>query len=227
MATGRVPINGTAAIQETIVDAKGDLIVGTGADAVARLAVGTNGYTLVADSGETTGLKWAAPAGAAGLTLITNSAFTTVSSYSLPASTFTATYNNYEIHLDITAFSASNSFIGRLRSGSTDLTDSDYTNNELRQTSTTVSGADATTTSIPIGDVNSNTNYQMKMTLFKPMLATKKWHMLQRFHYTQAGTWMQVLQSGRIDDSATFDSFSFIPGSGTMTGRVYVYGYSI
>jgi hypothetical protein len=62
MATGRIPINGTAAIQETIVDAKGDLIVGTGADAVARLAVGTNGYTLVADSAETTGLKWAAAA---------------------------------------------------------------------------------------------------------------------------------------------------------------------
>jgi hypothetical protein len=65
MATGRIPINGTAAIQSTIVDAKGDLIVATGADAVSRLAVGTNGYTLVADSAETTGLKWAAPAAAA------------------------------------------------------------------------------------------------------------------------------------------------------------------
>ena len=63
MATGRIPINGTAAIQSTIVDAKGDLIVGTGADAVSRLAVGTNTYTLVADSAEATGLKWAAPAG--------------------------------------------------------------------------------------------------------------------------------------------------------------------
>jgi hypothetical protein len=47
----------------TAVDAKGDLIVGTGADTFARLAVGTNGHTLVADSAETTGLKWAAPAG--------------------------------------------------------------------------------------------------------------------------------------------------------------------
>ena len=60
MATGRIPINGTAAIQETIVDAKGDLIVGTGADAVARLAVGTNGHTLVADSGAATGLAYSA-----------------------------------------------------------------------------------------------------------------------------------------------------------------------
>jgi len=63
MATGRIPINGTAAIQETIVDAKGDLIVGTGADAVARLAVGTNTHVLTADSTTATGLKWAAAAG--------------------------------------------------------------------------------------------------------------------------------------------------------------------
>jgi hypothetical protein len=47
----------------TAIDAKGDLIAGTGADTFARLAVGTNGHTLVADSAEATGLKWAAPAG--------------------------------------------------------------------------------------------------------------------------------------------------------------------
>jgi hypothetical protein len=49
----------------TAIDAKGDLIVGTGADTFARLAVGTNGHTLVADSAEATGLKWAAPASGA------------------------------------------------------------------------------------------------------------------------------------------------------------------
>jgi len=48
----------------TAIDAKGDLIVGTGADTFARLPAGTNTYTLVADSAEATGLKWAAPAGA-------------------------------------------------------------------------------------------------------------------------------------------------------------------
>jgi hypothetical protein len=47
----------------TAIDAKGDLIGGTGADTFARLPVGANGTILTADSAEATGLKWAAPAG--------------------------------------------------------------------------------------------------------------------------------------------------------------------
>jgi hypothetical protein len=47
----------------TAIDAKGDLIAGTAADTFDRLAVGTNGQTLVADSTASTGLKWATPAG--------------------------------------------------------------------------------------------------------------------------------------------------------------------
>lgn len=50
----------TAAIQPTIVDAKGDLIVGSAADTVDRLAVGTNTHVLTADSAATNGIKWAA-----------------------------------------------------------------------------------------------------------------------------------------------------------------------
>ena len=50
------------AIQNAIVDAKGDLIAATAADTPARLGVGANGTVLTADSAEATGLKWATPA---------------------------------------------------------------------------------------------------------------------------------------------------------------------
>lgn len=53
-----VPFSG---IQEGIIAAKGDLIVGTANDTPGILTVGANGSIIVADSGETTGLKWAAP----------------------------------------------------------------------------------------------------------------------------------------------------------------------
>jgi hypothetical protein len=46
------------AIEETIFDAKGDLLVGTGADTVGKLTLGTNGYYLKANSSTATGLEW-------------------------------------------------------------------------------------------------------------------------------------------------------------------------
>ena len=56
--SGTVTITNSMA---TAIDAKGDLIVGTGADTFSRLAVGaTNGHILTVDSAEATGMKWAA-----------------------------------------------------------------------------------------------------------------------------------------------------------------------
>jgi hypothetical protein len=62
MAIGRIPEPGTG-IPESIIAAKGDILTGTANDTPAVLSVGTNGHTLVADSTQTTGLKWAAPSG--------------------------------------------------------------------------------------------------------------------------------------------------------------------
>jgi hypothetical protein len=54
------PYSVSNALTTTIVDAKGDLLVGTANDTVGRLAVGTNGFVLTADSSQTQGIKWAA-----------------------------------------------------------------------------------------------------------------------------------------------------------------------
>lgn len=54
----------------TILDAKGDLISATAADTPARLAVGTNGQVLMADSSTSTGLKWGTASAGANWSLV-------------------------------------------------------------------------------------------------------------------------------------------------------------
>jgi hypothetical protein len=51
-------ITQATAVNPTIIDAKGDILTATAADTPARLAVGNNGETLVADSAATTGLRY-------------------------------------------------------------------------------------------------------------------------------------------------------------------------
>lgn len=56
---GVIAVDG--AILKSIVDAKGDLIAATGADAVSRVALGSNGQVLTADSTQSAGIKWDTP----------------------------------------------------------------------------------------------------------------------------------------------------------------------
>lgn len=84
--SGTVTLNldSTAVIAPSIVDAKGDLIAATAADTVTRLAVGTNGQVLTADSTASTGIKWATP---------TSSSGGSVSAYSTPSQSISQSTN--------------------------------------------------------------------------------------------------------------------------------------
>jgi len=77
---------------------KGDLYTFSTSD--ARLAVGANGTTLVADSAQATGLKWATASSGA-LTLIQRSTFSGVAGTSTTFDgVFTSTYVNYLISIE-------------------------------------------------------------------------------------------------------------------------------
>jgi hypothetical protein len=51
----------SGSVSRSVIDAKGDIIVGTANDAVDNLSLGTNGYILTVDTAQTLGMKWAAP----------------------------------------------------------------------------------------------------------------------------------------------------------------------
>lgn len=82
---------------------KGDLIAGGASGALSRLGVGSNGQVLTADSGETLGVKWAAPGGGSSTGLLARYHLTSPLSLSSGAATrFNATVNDYDPGSDVT-----------------------------------------------------------------------------------------------------------------------------
>jgi hypothetical protein len=99
--------NASAGIPKTIVDAKGDLIAGTASDTVSRLAVGTNGQVLLADSTASTGLAWGTPA-AGSLTLLST---TSLSGTSVTVSSINQGYKSLIIEVSGLTFSTGASWV--------------------------------------------------------------------------------------------------------------------
>ena len=78
-----------AGIPATIFDAKGDIIAASAADTAARLAVGTNGQVLTADSSTATGLKWATAGGGGKVLQVVNATTTTATTIASTSDTDT------------------------------------------------------------------------------------------------------------------------------------------
>jgi hypothetical protein len=103
MTVGRIP-SVEGGIQPTIFDAKADLLTATANDTPARLAVGTNGQVLTADSTAGTGLAWATPSSGAVVQVVAGTSSTQVSSTS-------ATFVDSGLTVTITPTSASNKIL--------------------------------------------------------------------------------------------------------------------
>lgn len=91
-----------AAIPNSLVDAKADIITATADNTPARLAVGANNTVLTADSSTSTGLKWATPT-SGGMTSIASGS---LSGSSVTLSSITGTYKNLQLVLNNFTFSS-------------------------------------------------------------------------------------------------------------------------
>lgn len=226
--SGTVTITNSMA---TAIDAKGDLIAGTGADTFDRLAIGTNGQILTADSTAATGMKWASPAASGALTLITSQSFTSVSSQSIN-NCFTSTYTNYRIILQLDSPSTTSYVYSRLRASGSDNTSAVY--NSSAMYSYNGSGA-VTVENVGNGTAwiqtynESTARQNMTITdLYFPQatqytIYTSNSH---RIANQSNGTVLTYVAGGAFNNTTSFDGFTFYAASGTFSGKVWVYGYS-
>jgi hypothetical protein len=206
----------------TEIDAKGDLVVGTGADTFSRLAVAsTAGYLLSVDSGETTGLKWAAPSTGA-LTLLKKETFSAVASVSIGSDAsplFSSTYDNYYINFIGTASTNTGLFF-KTRANTTDAS-TNYTRQNFQVVDTTqYTGSTTSQTSGFFGNVrtdhSANDLYLYSVFLAKPSLA---------WCNQSGGAGSEIaIQSTRHTDSTSYNGITVLPGTGNITGTLLIYG---
>jgi len=147
-------------IDESLFDAKGDLLVASADNTPAKLTVGTNGYLLTANSAATNGVEWAAApvslpsqTGNSGYYLTTNGTSASWGALVVPITTGTATVSaNTATTVDTTALSAFTSieYMVSLKQGSkvrtskvvvqTDGTSVDMTEFAITETGGTIAG---------------------------------------------------------------------------------------
>lgn len=216
-----------AAIAKSIVDAKGDILTATADNTPARLAIGTNGQTLVADSSTATGLKWAAASSGA-LTLVKRATFTNVANTGTTFdNVFTSTYPSYLVVIEqIYAVTSTDDLWLNLRYGGTTQAGTSYAGaitmaSDSGVTGNTFTAAQAKMTlSNQCGGV---TDYVSMRLNFNGVGNTSEW---AGFHGTgiQTGGTTTMLIGGAVLTARTYDGFILQSQSSNITGTISIYG---
>ena len=211
----------------TAIDAKGDLVAGTGADTFAKLTVGANNTVLTADSAEATGLKWATPA-AGGMTLLST---TTLSGASTTISSISGSYTNLFVtiyNVNLTASSGAlrcypnnnsteNTYV--IHSGATGTT---YQANGQSATFALLNPANS------IAQTNANNFWSMTFYDYAATDHKKSYEFCGMYEGFAFPTYNQnaVKGAGAVYNSdSAITSLVFAPSSGTFnSGTVKVYG---
>jgi hypothetical protein len=208
------------AIQNAIVDAKGDLIAATAADTPARLAVGTNGQVLTADSTAATGLKWA-DASAGALTLVKTQTIGSGVSAVTVTSAFSSTYDNYLIVIGGGVLSGNNNMNLQLGATSTGYYEWGVYGQPSASTVTGVNTNNGSSFGFVVAG-STNGSYGVA-TLIGPNL-TKPTAINYASMRPDA---LYLTATGSQSSSTQFTDFTLTCNTGTATGgTIKVYGYA-
>jgi len=199
----------------------GDVDYYTSSTAKARIAIGTAGQVLTVNSGATAP-EWATPSSGA-LTLLKKETFSAVSSVSIGSDAsplFSSTYDNYYINFIGTTSSNTGLFF-RLRANTTDAS-TNYSRQQIEAVNATTYISSATSqTSGYFGSVRTDRSAN-DLYLYSPFLATQT----IGFVNANGGAGDAIaIQNSRHTDTTSYNGITVLPGGGTITGTLLIYGY--
>lgn len=208
-----------AGISPTIFDAKGDLIAASAADTAARLAVGTNGQFLAANSSTATGLEWQTIS-AGGLTQLATG---TLSGSSVSITSISGTYRN--LYLVITRWKGNDGEWCDLQFNSD--TGSKYLGNASTLSSGTGTAATSTSFQVSSQGDNGSVDGNISVTTIYEYASTNVRKMAKSFAFSNNSStptnynWRQSI--GFYDSTNAITSIQIIPSGGSsFTGGEYV-----
>lgn len=162
-----------------------------------------------------------------GLVLLNTTTFTTQSSVSI-ASVFNANFTNYRIHIEQSG-TAGVSLFFRLRSGSTDNTSANYNGSGFYQTAAAGTPTGQTYQSQTywwIGECGNGTQGYSVIDLMRPFETATTGYFGNAIYNASSTSAGHERMGGGITVTTSYDGFTFLPSSGTITGTVRVYGYN-
>jgi hypothetical protein len=201
---------------------KGDLYTYSTTD--ARLAVGTNGQVLQADSTAATGLKWAAAGGASALTLIKTVSPSAASTVDF-SNCFSSTYDNYFLVANYSC-TDNGSLLVRWRVSGADDTNAVYQYEYWDAYGTTTGANQALTqTSGWMGPLSNSGRVGITSTIYSPNLSQLTQYATTSNRNISSNVAIGMI-NGTFTNTTSFTGMTVYPSAGTITGTVKLYGYS-
>ena len=182
-----------------------------------------NGADAIRDLGDAvdTAMNTALGTKKAGMVLLNTTSFSGVTSVSSAAATFSSTYTDYYLKIDLTTAGSNEVFL-RLRAAGVDATGSNYKYEFNRAAQSGVAGATATTTSAVVCPGAETNNQTIQLEIFSPFIAgpTTLYSRFFSVDYPRVGV------TGVYHNlSTSYDAFTILCAS-NITGTYSVYGFA-
>jgi hypothetical protein len=214
-----IPVFATTVTRDAAFDGTGEKVLAEGQFAYIEATNTTQYYD---------GAAWQSVGTTPGMVFISGAPFTAQGTVSMPAATFTSTYKNYQVFLDITSVSAQLQVSVRVNNAGTPRTAASYFwGTGVMNTAAAFTGTGSGSSATPqIVGADGTRGYGGLISVFDPTNASSYTHVSAQGNGNIAGTNGAIFGAYFYNAAEAHDGLTFVTSTGNMTGFYRVYGLS-